>query len=837
MRRLALCLFVVVLLFAGTAWAAPVRSVVEVYTPNLEVLANLATFAVGFEEPDRADWSRLLCAKQTVAELRQAGFEVEVLIDDLDAWVRARNEAMAAMPRPEAPVDVVLDHYLTHDEMTTFLYDLEAAYPTLMSVTVLGESVEGRELFEVKISDNVAVNEAEPAFYYEGTIHGDEIAGYSLALLTIEWLLENYGTDPTITALVNTREIFFEPLTNPDGNVDVAGWGRSRYNANGVDMNRNWGYMWDPNASPYPGAQVHSEPEVVAVSESWSGVQPYAMQISGHGGAVMFLYPWGYRFQNPEPIAEFDYLGSQYIYPGYCTDPDMDVYGVTSFSLYQAQGIAPDEALGSHGALGITFELSYDKECAWSKSYDIFVDHQPGLIWLWQEIGNGLHGLVTDADTGDPVQAIVDVDGKWFTFSDWEVGDYHKYLRAGTYTVRVQANGYEPFETTANIVNGTPTTLNIELTPAAEPAVFVTRWIYNRFPTSYDTTATPRAVFGLPDGEWISLGNNGFVILDFGPDGMTNAAGNDLVVYEGGSDGDENFQLWVSADSPHGPWTSLGIGVGTTEFDLGGLPWVRYVKVADIADVADGNPNGGFDLDAVGTPLYVAAFAGDPTSGQRPLEVNFTDHSTGGPTSWSWDFGDGDTSTEQNPTHIYDALGTYDVTLTIDGPGGTRSLTKTDYITVLELPPVAGFSGAPRQGPAPLEVTFTSESTGTIDTYAWDFGDGQSSNVADPVHTYQNKGNYTVTLSVYGPGGDDTVSRFWYIRVQPGGDDDDDDDDDNDDNDDNNDNDDDNDTSPDDDDDDNDDNNDDNDDETPGDDDESPDDDDNDDDDDSGCGC
>ncbi len=84
----------------------------------------------------------------------------------------------------------------------------------------------------------------------------------------------------------------------------------------------------------------------------------------------------------------------------------------------------------------------------------------------------------------------------------------------------------------------------------------------------------------------------------------------------------------------------------------------------------------------------VADFAGSPTSGTRPLEVTFTDLSTGVIDSWSWDFGDGNTSTAQNPTHTYVAAGTYTVSLTVTNPDGSDTETKVDYITVSELPEV-----------------------------------------------------------------------------------------------------------------------------------------------------
>jgi PKD repeat protein len=161
----------------------------------------------------------------------------------------------------------------------------------------------------------------------------------------------------------------------------------------------------------------------------------------------------------------------------------------------------------------------------------------------------------------------------------------------------------------------------------------------------------------------------------------------------------------------------------------------------------------------------VANFSGNPTSGYRPLTVNFTDGSTGTITSRSWTFGDGGTSTQQNPSHTYSSTGTYTVTLTVTGPGGTDTETKTGYIVVTEAPPIANFSGLPTNGDIPLAVNFTDASTGSITSRSWTFGDGGTSTSQNPSHTYNATGIFTVTLTVTGPGGTDTETKTGYINV------------------------------------------------------------------------
>ncbi|HSE71576.1 MAG TPA: phytase [Nocardioidaceae bacterium] len=162
-----------------------------------------------------------------------------------------------------------------------------------------------------------------------------------------------------------------------------------------------------------------------------------------------------------------------------------------------------------------------------------------------------------------------------------------------------------------------------------------------------------------------------------------------------------------------------------------------------------------------------ADFTGSPTSGVAPLEVSFTDTSTGAPTSWSWSFGDGGTSTQQNPTHVYDEPGTYTVALTANGPGGADTETKTGYITVTAAPvaPTASFTASPTSGTAPLTVSFTDTSTGAPTSWSWDFGDGGTSTQQNPTHVYDDPGTYTVTLTATNGQGSDTVTRTNLITV------------------------------------------------------------------------
>ena len=156
----------------------------------------------------------------------------------------------------------------------------------------------------------------------------------------------------------------------------------------------------------------------------------------------------------------------------------------------------------------------------------------------------------------------------------------------------------------------------------------------------------------------------------------------------------------------------------------------------------------------------------DTTSGTAPLDVQFTGTSPLTVTSWHWDFGDGTTSTEQNPAHTYSSAGTYTVNLTVTHADGTNYLRQTDYIKAYA-PPTAGFTASVTSGLFPLAVSFTDQSTGSPTSWAWDFeNDGiVDSTEQNPEHTYTAAGTYTVNLTATNAAGSDAEVKTDYITV------------------------------------------------------------------------
>lgn len=173
-------------------------------------------------------------------------------------------------------------------------------------------------------------------------------------------------------------------------------------------------------------------------------------------------------------------------------------------------------------------------------------------------------------------------------------------------------------------------------------------------------------------------------------------------------------------------------------------------------------------------------FSAMPALGNAPMTVRFTDRSTGTPVVWNWDFGDGNTSSEQNPDHTFTTAGRYRVTLRAHNSGGsdsfssyvwvrggvgpTPTITTKPTIPPRERAPVAFFMMNKSFGYAPMSVQFIDRSFHDPTGWSWDFGDGETSIFEDPVHTFEEPGTYTVSLTASNSIGESTTSRRVYVR-------------------------------------------------------------------------
>ncbi len=197
------------------------------------------------------------------------------------------------------------------------------------------------------------------------------------------------------------------------------------------------------------------------------------------------------------------------------------------------------------------------------------------------------------------------------------------------------------------------------------------------------------------------------------------------------------------------------------------MTWLRFFVCTALMSffVACGGDDEEYDVPAPSTPeAPTASFTFSPESPETGETVQFTSTTTNA-NSLSWDFGDGTSSSEANPTHVYENEGTYTITLTAIGDGGTAMAERNIAVTAPPADtPTASFTFSPESPETGETVQFTSTTT-NANSLSWDFGDGTSSSEANPTHVYENEGTYTITLTAIGDGGTAMAERTVSVQA------------------------------------------------------------------------
>jgi len=192
-----------------------------------------------------------------------------------------------------------------------------------------------------------------------------------------------------------------------------------------------------------------------------------------------------------------------------------------------------------------------------------------------------------------------------------------------------------------------------------------------------------------------------------------------------------------------------------------------WLPASETATQKNGSVDDTWTAGLPGSP--VPAFTFSPAAPQVGQAIQFSDGSSGAPTSWSWAFGDGVTSTVQNPTHTYAASGSYTVTLTVANSTGSAATTRTVNVVSAGTVPGTAFNFAPSAPVQGAAVTFTDTSTGTPIAWAWTFGDGGTSAAQNPTHTYAAAGTFTVSLKATNASGSTSNSQSLTVAASGGG--------------------------------------------------------------------
>ena len=364
------------------------------------------------------------------------------------------------------------DAYPTYDAYIAMMNQFAANYPTICQIVDAGNTVQGRKILFAKISDNVGVREAEPQFMYSSSMHGDELTGYVLMLRLIDSLLSTYGTNARVTNLVNNVELWINPLANPDGTYKSGNHtvsGATRYNANLVDINRNFP---DPADGPHPDGYAW-QPETIAMMNI-AAHNNFAHSANFHGGTEVVNYPWDTWSRFHADDTWWQFISHQFAdtaqansHPNY-----MNLYndGITNgYAWYRITGGRQDYMTYFRRGREVTFEISDVKLISASLLPAHWYYLRKSLLNFIENVFYGIRGIVTD-NLGNPIKAMVkvnsrDVDNSEI-YSDSLTGAYFRMINPGTYSLTFSAPGFiSKTITNVSATNFNATILDLELLP------------------------------------------------------------------------------------------------------------------------------------------------------------------------------------------------------------------------------------------------------------------------------------------------------------------------------------------------------------------------------------
>ncbi|HXH74231.1 MAG TPA: M14 family zinc carboxypeptidase [Bacteriovoracaceae bacterium] len=271
--------------------------------------------------------------------------------------------------------------YPTHEQITNKLKAAQAKNPGIIKLISIGKSVQGRELWMVKISDNVNVDEVEPEFKYISSMHGDEITGRELTTFLIEEIAAKYGSDAELTELVNNTEIYIMPSMNPDGS-----FAKRRANANGSDLNRNFPDITRDRV----GTASNQEVETQAVMK-FQATRKFALSANFHGGTIVANYPWDSKYD----LHPLDDLVKELSTVYSDLNPEMRNSsefpgGITNGAAwYVVKGGMQDWSYVFYNDLQITLEVSHTKYPDYSDIPDFYKSNRNSMVEFMKHVHQG----------------------------------------------------------------------------------------------------------------------------------------------------------------------------------------------------------------------------------------------------------------------------------------------------------------------------------------------------------------------------------------------------------------------------------------------------------------
>lgn len=370
--------------------------------------------------------------------------------------------------------------YPTYDAYVQMMNDFATNYPNLCQVFQFGSTVQGRKLLVAKITSNV--NQKKPRFLYTSSIHGDETGGYVLCLRMIDYLLSNYGTNPRVTNLVDNVEIYINPLANPDGTYKSGNNtvnGAIRYNANYVDLNRNFP---DPADGPHPDGNSWQAETVAFMSLADNHL--FNLSANFHGGAEVVNYPWDTWSRLHTDNTWWIFVSRQYADTAHLYSPSgyMASFnnGITNgYAWYRITGGRQDYMTYFQQGREFTLEISNTKLYPASQLPNLWEYNYRSMLNYIEQSLYGIRGIITDSITGQPIRAMVFIKNydkvidSSMVFSRLPFGNYHRFVSPGAWTLEFSAPGYIT-KTVSGIQtsNYNTTYVNVQLRPVGVWANF-----------------------------------------------------------------------------------------------------------------------------------------------------------------------------------------------------------------------------------------------------------------------------------------------------------------------------------------------------------------------------
>lgn len=375
------------------------------------------------------------------------------------------------------------DYYPTYEAYESMMYQFEADHPDICKIYNIATLESGRKLLVAKISDNINQSEDEPEFFYTGQMHGNEIVCYILYLHLIDYLTTNYGNIPQVTNLLNNIEIWINPLANPDGTYNGGNNnvnGAIRYNANYVDLNRNFP---DPEDGIHPDGNEW-QPETQAFM-SFANTHDFVMSANSHSGSELVNYPWDTWSKLHADDDWWYYISRQYADTihayspnGYFTGPNSNANGVTNgYDWYTMSGGRQDYMNYFQHCREFTVEQSDVKMLNANQLLSYWEYNYRSYLNYMQEALYGIRGIITDSITGQALKAKVivlehDIDSS-FVYSSLPVGNYHRPIFQGNYSLKFSAPGYfDRIINNVSVANKDITLLNVKMKSTALAADF-----------------------------------------------------------------------------------------------------------------------------------------------------------------------------------------------------------------------------------------------------------------------------------------------------------------------------------------------------------------------------